>query len=57
MKKLSDFQDSKVDLEHVQGGKCPGPKQVKWSGQLIWYAPGGASTPGNFQTGSHLDVV
>jgi len=57
MKKLSDFQDSKVDLKHVQGGKCPGPKQVKWSGQLIWYAPGGASTPGNFQTGSHLDVV
>ena len=55
MKKLSDFQENKVELKEIKGGTYGNPSP-KISGWVIWEYPGGASTAGNFQSLVHGDI-
>ncbi|GAL61424.1 hypothetical protein [Algibacter lectus] len=50
MKKLSNFKDNKIDLEQIQGGKVSPSSYY-----LVWHAPGGASTPGNWVEDGRYD--
>ena len=50
MKKLSDFQENKVELKNVKGG-------TTFSVTLIYRHPGGDSTPGNSISAFTSDIM